>query len=199
MVKAPVFDTVYYWFDPNHSCLFLKMNRFQIFILAALIVIFSFLEIIVFDEEVLLALCFVSFIFFAYSYLNLSIYELFEDRSNKFETDLLIAFEGKYSQMLILSKSFSLDKSLSKKISIVSKLEKASLKTLKASLLMKLNAHINNLVTTLLNDTLTIEKKIAFEVQQNKIERVIYPFIYSSNANYVLSKLYNITLDTKKL
>ena len=44
--------------------------NFLTIILALIILIFSFTEILVFNEEVLLALCFIAFVFFAYSKLN---------------------------------------------------------------------------------------------------------------------------------
>jgi hypothetical protein len=50
-----------------------------------LVIILSFLEFIVFNEEVLLYLCFFSFVFLIYQNLNQSISEFFEDNSNNIE------------------------------------------------------------------------------------------------------------------
>ena len=44
--------------------------NFLTIILALIILIFSFTEILVFNEEVLLALCFIAFVFFSYIKLN---------------------------------------------------------------------------------------------------------------------------------
>ena len=64
--------------------------------LPLLLLIGSFTEIIVFNEEVLLALCFVFFVFCAYSYLSDTVSEAFESRAAKFESDILAAFQSKY-------------------------------------------------------------------------------------------------------
>jgi hypothetical protein len=59
-----------------------------IFVLCAL----SFLDIIVFNEEILLTLCFLSFLFYCFNTLSDSIFSSFEDRASKFEQDLLLSF-----------------------------------------------------------------------------------------------------------
>ena len=51
-----------------------------------------FVEFIVFNEEILLALCFFSFIFFSFNTLSVSVFESFESRAAKFESDLLLSF-----------------------------------------------------------------------------------------------------------
>lgn len=161
------------------------MNRIHLIILSVVILVFSFLEVIVFDEEVLLALCFVCFIFFAYSYLSNSIYDIFEDRANKFESDLLLAFEEKYSQKLSMSKKLSVDKVLTEKISIFHSLETSHFDHLKTSILSKLISYVDNSTTILLNETLSLETGITYGVQQNKFERIIYTFI-SKQFSYML-------------
>ena len=65
-------------------------------IFIAFLLIFSllcFVEFIVFNEEVLLALCFFSFIFFSFNTLSDSVAESFESRALKFENDLLVSFD----------------------------------------------------------------------------------------------------------
>jgi len=49
----------------------------------------SFVDFIVFNEEILLTLCFLSFIFFCFNSLSDSIFDIFESRASKFEEDLL--------------------------------------------------------------------------------------------------------------
>jgi hypothetical protein len=49
-------------------------------------------EIIVFNEEILLALCFFSFIFFSFNALGDSVFETFNSRASKFEEELLVSF-----------------------------------------------------------------------------------------------------------
>jgi len=54
--------------------------------------LFSFFEIIVFDAEILLTLCFLSFLFYCFNTLSDSVFSSFEDRASKFEQDLLVSF-----------------------------------------------------------------------------------------------------------
>jgi hypothetical protein len=62
---------------------------------AILICVFSFIEIIIFNEEVLLALCFIAFIFFIYSISNKSMIDDFNLQIQKLITDLLQAIKNK--------------------------------------------------------------------------------------------------------
>jgi len=72
-------------------------------ILFLTILLGSFLEIIVFNEEVLLALCFISFTLFAYNQLGSTISDIFADRASKFEADLIVVFEAKYNSLTELA------------------------------------------------------------------------------------------------
>jgi len=74
--------------------------------------ILCFFEIVVFNEEILLALCFFSFIFFSFNSMGDSIFDTFQSRAAKFEEDLLISFSSsktglvsKFSDLL-LSRGF---------------------------------------------------------------------------------------------
>jgi len=57
-----------------------------------LLCLLSFFEFIVFNEEILLALCFLSFLFYCFNTLSSSIFAIFESRANKYEQDLLASF-----------------------------------------------------------------------------------------------------------
>jgi hypothetical protein len=45
--------------------------------------------VLIFNEEVLLALCFLAFIFYAYSFIGQSVQDVFDDISQKIETNFL--------------------------------------------------------------------------------------------------------------
>jgi len=66
------------------------MGNIVLLLLSIIILLSSFekVEIIVHNEEVLLALCFISFIFFAYSYLSDSVYEDFQKKVETLEGQL---------------------------------------------------------------------------------------------------------------
>ena len=60
-----------------------------------LLFVFSFTEILIFNEEVLLALCFIAFIFFAYSTIGASFSADFEAQTEKLSIDLMNALDMK--------------------------------------------------------------------------------------------------------
>merc|ERR1712224_267187 len=70
--------------------------------------IFSFTEILVFNEEVLLALCFIAFVFFAYSKLNNTISSFFKDNALKLENELLYSLVLKLQNSNLLLESLAL-------------------------------------------------------------------------------------------
>ena len=51
-------------------------------------------DILVFNEEILLALCFLSFLFYCFNTLSESVAESFESRASKFESELLFTFSS---------------------------------------------------------------------------------------------------------
>ena len=56
--------------------------------------LFSFFEIIIFNEEILLTLCFMSFLFYCFNNLSESVAASFESRAAKFEDELLTTFNN---------------------------------------------------------------------------------------------------------
>ena len=64
----------------------------SVVVLPLSIIFFSFSEILVFNEEVLLALCFVAFVFYAYSSLGQSAEKAFADQSVSIEAKFLLLF-----------------------------------------------------------------------------------------------------------
>jgi hypothetical protein len=59
------------------------------------------LDFIVFNEEILLTLCFLSFLFYCFNTLSESVASSFDARAAKFEDDLLSTF-GSYKNILIV-------------------------------------------------------------------------------------------------
>lgn len=56
--------------------------------------VFCFLEILVFNDELLLVFCFFSFIFFCINSVSSSVFGTFDANANKIESDLLVSFFG---------------------------------------------------------------------------------------------------------
>jgi hypothetical protein len=53
------------------------------------------IEFIVFNEEILLALCFFSFVFFSFNSFSDSVFTSLAQRASKFEADFLVSFSAK--------------------------------------------------------------------------------------------------------
>ena len=76
-------------------CSFLQlMVELHIIITILVLCLLSFFDIIVFNEEILLTLCFLSFLFYCFNTLSDSISSSFESRAAKFEQDLLFSFSS---------------------------------------------------------------------------------------------------------
>lgn len=84
---------------------FLLMNSFVLFILSFVIFFSSLsenLEFLVHNEESLLILCFVSFIFFCYNFLSVSIFDDFQSRALALENDLFNVVKVQFSSLKLL-------------------------------------------------------------------------------------------------
>ena len=68
------------------------MVELNVILTIFLLSILSFFDFIVFNEEILLALCFLSFLFYCFNTLSDSVFSSFEARALKFEQDLLLSF-----------------------------------------------------------------------------------------------------------
>ncbi len=77
------------------------MVEINIIIAIFMLSLLSFMDFIVFNEEILLTLCFLSFLFYCFNTLSESIFSTFETRASKFEEDLLVTYEQS-KQLFIL-------------------------------------------------------------------------------------------------
>jgi len=68
------------------------MVELHIILSIFLLCLLSFFDIIIFNEEILLTLCFLSFLFYCFNTLSESVFSSFESRAAKFEDDLLLSF-----------------------------------------------------------------------------------------------------------
>ena len=76
------------------------MVQFYIILTIFTLSLLSFFEIIVFNEEILLTLCFLCFLFYVFNTLSDSIFSSFEQRASKFEDDLLSSFTVSKSALI---------------------------------------------------------------------------------------------------
>jgi hypothetical protein len=73
---------------------------FNIILAIFFLCLFSLFDIIIFNEEILLALCFLAFLFFCFNTLSDSVFSSFESRAAKFEEDLLFSFSNSKTSLI---------------------------------------------------------------------------------------------------
>ena len=149
-------------------------------VFSVIFLILSFFEIIVFDEELLLAMCFICFIFFAYSYLNQSVDSIFSDRKAKIELDLLVAFDEKITQKQKYTDKLVLDKILIKKIQLITILGATKIDILFENTLIKYSSFLLSFTSNILKDVTATDTFIKSQKQQVKLERIFYMFLYKT-------------------
>lgn len=154
------------------------MQRFHLIILSILIIILSLFEFIIFDEEVLLTLCFVCFMFFAYSFLNLTVFNILKDDSNKIEMNLLLAFNKTYKQVLKHSASISIKATTTIKTSIFLILENSLFANYTNSVQSKLENLLIHVTLNVLSGTALItgseNNNIRFLAVRNNLYKINY-------------------------
>lgn len=143
----------------------------------------SFLEIIVFDEELLLAMCFICFMFFAYSYLNQSVDSIFNDRKAKIEIDLLVAFDEKIAQNQKYADKLTLDKVLLSKIQLINVLNNIKINLLFENTSLKYSAFLTGFASNILKDVAVMKTFVKNKKKQVKLERIFYMFLYKTQIN----------------
>merc|ERR1712159_66079 len=81
--------------------------------------ILSFFDFIVYNEEILLTLCFLSFLFYCFNTLSESISSSIESRSSKFEDDLLLTYNNSKNLLITNFELQSQTKNIIGKFSIL--------------------------------------------------------------------------------
>ena len=149
-----------------------------------------FVEFIVFNEEILLALCFFSFIFFSFNTLSVSVFESFESRAAKFESDLLLSFVANKQVFsttfynLIESRGFSLKlKSFYLQLYYLSRMWRVIL------LISLLYSGVLDASAVKLNELVLLSNKLISTFQKNCVTTLLYPLIFKASkpAKFVIS------------
>lgn len=156
------------------------MFNFYVIFLGFLILIASFLELLVFNEEVLLTLCFLSFIFFIYTSLGESISSNFSEQARKYENGLLSAFNDKFvilkDQVLTLYPLTNISNNfLFFEYILITFVQKR-----KNSIERSLSISSSSLILNKFAEISNIEQKIIVGVQNKILKDLLYPLIFSS-------------------
>ena len=142
--------------------------------------ILCFLEVVVFNEEILLALCFFSFVFFAFNSLGASIFESFNSRSAKFESDLLESYSFTKDLLVSTFKGALISRDFVTKLQLLSELVSVYLVKFRSYSKFQLNTTLSTLCLAKLGEFYTFENKLLESYKSKITSLLLYPLIFST-------------------
>jgi len=151
---------------------------FIVFIL--LFSVLCLIEFIVFNEEILLALCFLSFIFFCLNSLSDSVYDNFASRASKFESDLLVSYGSVKSLSIKQFEYFFQIRGLSEKFKLLLSSIVLFLNHSKDNAAFKLASGFTSVGFSKLNELTLFDNKLFLNFQENCITTLLYPLIFQT-------------------
>ena len=162
------------------------MSNVSLLVLSIIIIISSLsekLEIFVHNEEVLLTLCFIAFIFFAYSYLSDSISEDFQKKVEGLENQLFAVLSEKFSSTVAHFEELFLFKYLGLKLSIMESLVDSRLSSnFLIAQPQVLKDNVNALTLSKLMEIVRAEAKIVEELQKKTMKSVLISLVLSTSS-----------------
>jgi len=155
---------------------------FDVFFVAFLLIfsILCFIEFIVFNEEILLALCFFSFVFFCFNSLSDSVYDSFQDRASKFEADLLFSFSVTHRSLVDQFESFFTFRGFNAKYHMLFVGFMSFLKHSKNFALIDATLKFKAFSFEKLSELVIIENKLIESFRKNCIAILLYPLIFTT-------------------
>jgi hypothetical protein len=152
-----------------------------VFIISTLL--FSFLcliEVVVFDEEILLAACFFCFVFFMFNSVGNSVFNTLSSRATKFEVDLLVSFGLKKNGIEAHFQNFLLSRSFSSKFSVLFTLITQFLTKISGFSAHKFGATLYYQSVNQLTSLLVFENKLIAHLQKKSTSLLFYPLIFQT-------------------
>jgi|TARA_B110000444_G_scaffold260226_1_gene306441 hypothetical protein len=146
-----------------------------------------FFEIIVFNEEVLLTLCFLAFIFFIFNNLSETVSETFISRAAQFENDLFVSFKAKQQRILSTFMSTLTSKDSFAKLQIVENSILFFLTSYAISSKTKLLTSLNETTLSKMSELSLFEKMSIENTQKQCIRTLLYPLIFKTSKSYIQS------------
>jgi hypothetical protein len=162
------------------------MGNIMLLVLSIILILSSLsekIEIIVHNEEVLLTLCFIAFIFFAYGYLSDGIVEDFQKKVEGLEDQLFGVLSEKFSATVAYFEELFLFKGLEVKILLVEILVTSRLFSHFFSFQTRaLKEGINTLTTSKLMEVLRAESVIVEQTQKQTMKSVLISLILPASS-----------------
>ena len=144
-------------------------------------------EFIVFNEEILLAICFFSFVFFSYNTFSDSVFNSLEARATKFESDFLVTFASKREASVINFKKLFSTRGFQSKFQILLSSILTYLTFTQSSLLLSKISLIKSNSLSKLTELMLINGRLISIFQKACINQVLYPLIFKSKKNVMIA------------
>jgi hypothetical protein len=172
---------------------------FDIFFIVSLFIfsVLCFFEVLIFNEEVLLALCFFSFIFFSFNSLGDSVVDIFQSRAAKFESDLLLSFNLTKQSVVKLFDNYFVSRGFSAKFKIISITVSNYLNSTAKYSSLTLNRLFYSISLSKLSELVAFESKLITAFQKKSVSLLLYPLIFQT-AKSSISLLANLSSGTGK-
>ena len=142
--------------------------------------VLCFFEIVVFNEEILLALCFFSFIFFSFNSMGDSIFDTFQSRAAKFEEDLLISFSSTKISLVSKFTDFLLSRGFPTKFKVLQLCVANYLTVFSRFFMHKWFALFLTSSQAKLAELSAFENKLIAIFQEKSVSLLFYPLIFQS-------------------
>jgi hypothetical protein len=155
---------------------------FDIFFIVSLAVfsVLCFFEVLIFNEEVLLALCFFCFIFFIFNSLGDSFLDIFQSRALKFESDLLFMFISTRQWFVKLFDKYLALRGLRSKFTILSITVGIYLGLSLKYSYFKFTQLSCSVSLAKLSELVAFEAKLVSAFQKKGISLLLYPLIFKT-------------------
>jgi len=153
---------------------------FNIFFIVSLLLFstFCFFEVIVFNEEILLALCFFSFCFFCFNAIGDSIFESYQSRASKFEEELLSSFNLSMQTLVLKFSHYITSRTYVSKLNVFSVCINQFLDISTSYINFNAFSSLYTFSLTKLTELATIKTKTVLLFQQNSFLTILYPLIF---------------------
>lgn len=145
-------------------------------------------EFIVFNEEILLALCFFSFVFFSYNSFSESLFSSLTARATKFEIDFLTSFSIKKKALIANFDTCFETRGFQQKFQIMLNSILTFLTLADKNLMIKQTNSIYSTCFSKFSELSLINNKLLDNFQKNCINHILYPLIFkSTNTSMMLT------------
>lgn len=166
------------------------MSNFALLFISLIILLSSLsesFEFIVHNEESLLVLCFVAFIFVAYSFLSLSVFDDFQKRVSSLEEQLLLVVVSRFKTLISNFNEFLFFRGLVIRFQFILALLSMRLQSDWAASMFELNSSINSLFLSKLVNVLRLKTQVLKPIQDRLNTISLMPLLFSDSFSNLFS------------